>query len=60
MNVLFPKSRPPRHPVLIEGNHQRSHDLGEGTQVLTDGRWCVSGETHRARLYENYVLQREW
>ena len=60
INVVLPSSRPPRHCVLIEGNRQRSHDLGEGTQVLPDGRWRVSSETHRPRLYENYVLQWAW
>jgi hypothetical protein len=60
INVIFPRSRPPRHPVLIEGNRQRSHDLGKNAQVLPDGRWRVSWETHRPRLYENYVLQWEW
>jgi len=28
IEVVFPGSRPPRFPILIEGNHQRSHDLG--------------------------------
>jgi len=60
INVVFPRSRPPKHTVLIEGNHQRSHDLGKRAQVLPDGRWRVSWETHRPRLYENYVLQWEW
>ena len=60
VNMIFPRSRPPRHTVLIEGNHQRSHDLGKKAQVLPDGRWGVSWETRRPRLYENYVLQWEW
>ncbi|MEA3375339.1 MAG: hypothetical protein U9R72_03975 [Chloroflexota bacterium] len=60
INVIFPRTRPPRHPVLIEGNRQRSHDLGKRAQVLPDGRWRVSWETDRPRLYENYLLQWEW
>jgi hypothetical protein len=60
ISVIFPKSRPPRHTVLIEGSRQCSHDLGKRAQVLPDGRWRVSWETHRPRLHENYVLQWEW
>jgi hypothetical protein len=26
INVVFPRPRPPRHAVLVEGNRQRSHD----------------------------------
>jgi hypothetical protein len=29
INVVFPRSRPPRHAIPIEGNRQRSHDLGK-------------------------------
>jgi hypothetical protein len=60
ITVVFPRSRPPRNTVLIEGNRQRSHDLGKRGQVLPDGRWRVSWEGHQPRLYENYVLQWEW
>jgi len=61
MNVIFPKSRPPRCATLVEGNRQRSHNLGKGAQMLLpDGRWLVTWETRKARLYENYILQWEW
>ena len=60
INVVFPRSRPPRHTVLIEGNRQRSHDLGKRGQVLPDGRRRVSWETRHPCLYENYLLQWEW
>jgi len=60
INVVFSRTRPPQHTVLIEGNRQRSHDLGKRAQVLPHGRWRVSWETHRPHLYENYVLQWEW
>jgi hypothetical protein len=61
INVIFPKSRPPQHTTLIEGNRQRGRVLGKDTQVpLPDGRWQVTWETHRPRLYENYILQWKW
>ena len=51
ISVAFPASKPPRHSAPIEGNRQRSHDFGKRAQVLPDGRWQVSWETHRRRLY---------
>ena len=60
INVIF-KSRPPRSTTLIEQSRQRSQSLGKSAQVaLPDGRWLVAWETHRPRLYENYVVQWEW
>jgi hypothetical protein len=61
INVIFPKSRPPRSTTLIEQSRQRSQSLGKSTQVeLPDGRWLVAWETRRPRLYENYVIQWQW
>jgi len=61
INVIFPKSRPPRRATLIESNRQRSHNLGKSAQVRQpDGRWLVTWETQRPRLYETYVVQWEW
>ena len=59
MNVVFPKTRHPKHTTLIEGNHQRSHNLGQSTR-LPDGRWLVAWETRHPRLYEYYTIQWEW
>jgi hypothetical protein len=61
INVIFPKSRPPRCTTVVEGNRQRSHNLGRSPQVeLPDGRWLVVWETRKPRLYENYILRWEW
>jgi len=61
INVIFPKSRPPQRTTLIEGNGQRSQSLTKSVHVLLpDGRWLVTWETYRPRLYENYVLQWDW
>jgi hypothetical protein len=60
ISVVFPRSRPPRHTVLIEGNRQRSGSLARETQVRPDGRWLVTWQTRHPRPYEKYVLQWEW
>lgn len=60
VSVIFPKSRPPRLAKLIESNRQRNYTLAKSTKVLLDGRWLVTWETYRPRLYEKYVLQWEW
>ena len=59
ISVAFRGTRPPRHPMVIEGNCQSSQDLANRTEMLPDGRSRVTWETHRPRLYENYVLQWE-
>jgi hypothetical protein len=46
VNVVFPKSRPPRRATLIESNRQRTHNLAKRAQVLRDGRWLVT-EAHK-------------
>jgi hypothetical protein len=58
VSVVFPKSRPPQRAWLTESNRQRNHNLVE--RKLPGGRWQVAWETHRPRLYENYILQWEW
>ena len=60
ISVIFPKSRPPQRTMLIEGNRQRSHNLGKSVRVLPDGRWQVTWGTRQPRLYENYILEWEW
>jgi len=61
INVIFPKSRPPRRTTLVESNRQRSHNLGKSAHVeLPDGRWLVTWETHKPRLYENFILKWKW
>ncbi len=61
MQVIFPRSRPPQHASLIEGNRRRTSLLGPEAQAqLPDGRWCVSWETTRPRLNEHYLLKWDW
>ena len=50
VSAVLPKSRPPRCAKMIESNRQRSHSLAKSTEVLPDGRWLVTWETHRPQL----------
>ncbi|MBN1536896.1 MAG: hypothetical protein JW908_09210 [Anaerolineales bacterium] len=61
INVIFPKSRPPTRLALEESNRKHTRDLTRETQrQLSDGRWLVSWEKDKPRLYEVYVLRWEW
>jgi len=61
VSVIFPKSRPPRRTTLLESNRQRSRRLEKKEQtLLPNGRWLVTWETRKPRLYEIYILQWEW
>lgn len=42
INVVFPRSRPPQHIVLIEGNRRRSHDLDKRVQVPPAICWLIN------------------
>ena len=58
VNVIFPKSRPPLNLTLEESNRRRTRVLGEGTRKhLPDGRWLVTWEKQKPKLYEHYVLR---
>jgi hypothetical protein len=61
INVIFPKSRPPKTAALVEGHRWRSSYLADNAQrLLPDGRWLLTWETDRPRLHENYIVQWEW
>ena len=61
INVIFPKSRPPSRLTIEENNRQRTHILNKDAQKrLPDGRWRVTWETNKPRLYEVYVLRWIW
>jgi len=61
MDIIFPKTRPPQRLMLEETNIKRSRDLGsESKKRLPDGRWRVTWETNKPRLYEVYVLRWIW
>ena len=61
INVIFPKSRPPSRLTIEENNRQRTHILNKDAQKrLPDGRWRVTWETNKPRLYEVYILRWIW
>jgi len=61
LQVIFPKSRPPRRVLLVEETARRTRMLEKDTQIhLPDGRWSVAWETKRPRLHETYSLKWEW
>ncbi len=61
INVVFPKGRPPRNIRLVEHNLRRTTNLGTETiQRLPDGRWRVTWEQDRPRLYEHYIIRWDW
>ena len=61
VNVIFPKSRPPKRAFLEEKNRRKTQTLGEkDIQRLTDGRWRVSWETDNAKLHEMYTIRWDW
>ena len=61
VNVIFPKSKPPLNLTLEESNRRRTHAIGEGAQKrLPDGRWMVSWNKQKPKLYEHYVLRWIW
>ena len=61
IQVIFPKCRLPFKAYIVERNQRRTHLLREGSLVqLPGGRWKLSWEQNKPRLYEHYVLNWEW
>jgi hypothetical protein len=61
MRVIFPKTRPPLQATVLEKNQQRTLALSKDSFLqLPDGKWEVTWERNRPRLYEQYILRWEW
>ena len=61
VNVIFPRSRPPLQLTVEESNRRRTRAIGEGAQKgLPDGRWMVTWDKQKPKLYEHYVLRWIW
>ncbi len=61
INVIFPTSRPPQRFMMVENNTGKSIPLGsEAKRQLPDGRWQVSWEKEKPRLYEHYLFKWWW
>ena len=61
VNIIFPRSRPPQRLLLEESNRRRTRILGRDVQKrLADGRWRVTWEMKKPRLYELYTIRWDW
>jgi hypothetical protein len=61
MRVIFPETRPPLRATVLEKNSQRTLTLNKDAFLhLPDGKWQVTWEQNRPRLYEQYILSWQW
>lgn len=61
VNLIFPASRPPLLVFLNEGNHREPRLLGENTKKqLPDGRWQVTWQRFKPKVYQEYLLEWKW
>ena len=61
VNVIFPEGRPPQSIRLVENNIRRTTTLGiDSLKHLPDGRWLVTWEKSKPRLYEHYIIRWDW
>jgi hypothetical protein len=61
VNVIFPRERPPLRVFLEENNRRKTIGLDEKYwKRLSDGRWQVTWEVDKPKLYENYVIRWDW
>lgn len=61
IQIVFPKGRPPRHPVLVERLRQQRQPLSAAhVTQLPNGRWLLWWETNKPRLHEHYLLRWTW
>jgi hypothetical protein len=60
VQVVFPKSRPPKKVVLIETNKQKEKSLEKETTLLPDKCYQITWEKDNPRLYEQYILKWTW
>jgi hypothetical protein len=61
VNIIFPKSRPPQRLSIEESNRKRTQMIApEAKKKLPDGRWRVTWEKKKPKLYEIYILRWVW
>lgn len=61
VQLLFPKSRPPRRVWLEEGLTRRKQMVGDNLKMeMPDGRMQITWQTSQPRLNERYQLHWEW
>jgi len=61
VSVIFPKARRPERVTLEESNRRKTYPLrDEYWKRLSDGRWKITWETKKPRLYEVYKIRWLW
>lgn len=61
VTIIFPESRPPQKAIITEATHRNKQELpSEAIRQLADGRWQISWEKHKPRLYERYIVSWDW
>jgi len=61
VNIVFPRSRPPQRVFLEENNRRKTKILGDvHRKKLSNGRWQMTWETDKPKLYETYVIRWDW
>jgi len=61
VRVIFPESRPPLAVTILAGKRRKEHTLGDISKIkLPDGRWQVTWEMSKPKLYEEYILKWKW
>jgi hypothetical protein len=61
VQVVFPKSRPPKKAEVIEKNFRRTKVLGVNCiQQLPNEKWLLTWEHSHPSLYEQYILKWDW
>ena len=61
VHVIFPKTRPPIQVSVEESNIRRTRILGKDAKKrLPDGRWQITWEKKKPKLFEMYVIRWLW
>jgi len=61
VSVILPKSRPPLRVLLEESHRRRTYILGDKHKKrLSDGRWKITWENRKPKLYELYTIRWDW
>lgn len=61
IHIIFPESRPPDKVIGVEHNVRESRQFhNRAKRRLPDGRWRVTWEIEKPRLFERYVIKWEW
>ena len=61
VEIIFPANRPPTQVTLLDSKRRKTSNLGDNIKTqLPDGRWQVSWEKFKPKLYAEYILEWQW